>query len=179
MDTQDRTEVREMIHATLEGWEKATVAREIMTLKTLDKIEKHLDRMNGSIALHEKIINTNLPHNIALCPQAETIKEIRDVVIGEKAVSNTDKQRYFSVLKTIGVIIVVLTFAFGIFRNNKKTDTIITNEAANKEMNDSIRKAEIQKIKAEARGILIPVDSKPFVLDTVRVDSIINSYLKR
>jgi hypothetical protein len=56
MTTKDRTEVREMIHNTLEGWEKATIARENMTLTALEKIELHLGKINGKVSEHEKII---------------------------------------------------------------------------------------------------------------------------
>jgi hypothetical protein len=185
----DSTDYRLYLEEKFEGITKLVNAQFNTVHDKLESIEIQTMKTNGRVTVLEKQVDTVekdlLIHPIN-CNKAKTIedieknvKELHDESVGRGAVKKTDKQRYFSVLKTIGVIIVVLTFAFGIFRNNKKTDTIITNEAANKEMNDSIRKAEIQKIKAEARGILIPINSKPFVLDTVRVDSIINSYLKR
>jgi len=54
-----------------------------------DKIEKRLDRLNGSVAKHEKIINENLPHNIGHCPQAETIEDLKKNMVSEKAVKKT------------------------------------------------------------------------------------------
>lgn len=56
MTASDRTEVREMIQSTLEGWNKATVARESMTLVALEKIEIHLGKINGKVATHESFI---------------------------------------------------------------------------------------------------------------------------
>jgi hypothetical protein len=185
----DSTDYRLYLEEKFEGITKLVNAQFNTVHDKLESIEIQTMKTNGRVTVLEKQVDTVekdlLIHPIN-CNKAKTIedieknvKELHDESVGRGAVKKTDKQRYFSVLKTIGIIFVVLTFAFGIFRNNKKTDTIITNEAANKEMNDSIRKVEIQKIKAEARGVLIPINSKPFVLDTVRVDSIINSYLKR
>ena len=88
MTQQDRTEVREMIHGILSGWEASTVAREDLIHFSLKNIDNHLGKINGKVQEHEKIINTNLPHSIVNCPQDETIKEIRDNMVSGKAVRN-------------------------------------------------------------------------------------------
>jgi len=88
MTQKDRTEIREMIHGILSGWEAATVAREEVTNVALKNIGEHLGRLNGSVAKHEEKINGNLPHTVANCAQKETIQEIRDNMISGKAVRN-------------------------------------------------------------------------------------------
>ena len=52
----------------------------------LSKIEAHLDKQNGSLAAHEKIIAENLPHKSINCVQEKVIQEIRDNMISRKAV---------------------------------------------------------------------------------------------
>jgi hypothetical protein len=88
MTAKDRSEIREMIHGILSGWEAATVAREEVTNVSLKGIEDHLGRINGTVGKHEKTINDNLPHTIANCAQKDTIQEIRDSMISAKAVRN-------------------------------------------------------------------------------------------
>ncbi len=53
------------------------------------EMTKRLDRLNGSVAKHEKIINENLPHNIAHCPQADIIEDLTKNMVSEKAVKKT------------------------------------------------------------------------------------------
>lgn len=53
------------------------------------EINKRLDRLNGSVARHEKIINENLPHNIAHCPQAGKIEDLEKNMITSTAVKKT------------------------------------------------------------------------------------------
>ena len=86
MTQKDRTEVREMITTTLSGFHSDTVLREITTNKSLDKIEKHLEKLNDKVAKHEETILKNLPHTIAHCNQKKVIQEIRDNMISRKAV---------------------------------------------------------------------------------------------
>ena len=81
----DRTEVRSMINDVLMGWHSDTVSREVLTNIALDKIEKHLEKINNKVSEHEKIININLPHNISLCPQVVTIKKLEENMITGRA----------------------------------------------------------------------------------------------
>lgn len=134
MTPNDRTEVREMIHSTLEGWEKATVARESMTLIALEKIEGHLRKINGSIASHDKIINANLPHNISLCPQAPVIEEIRDTIIKSSTKEKTlqeikaDKRLEWAKWIQTGMFIIgavaLIYTAYNTHKNNKMSGQI-------------------------------------------------------
>lgn len=87
MTLTDRNEVREMIVATLGGWHSETVIREVTTNKALDKIEKHLEQLNGKVAAHEKTLNQNIPHTIDKCAQSGAIQEIRDSMITGRAVA--------------------------------------------------------------------------------------------
>lgn len=52
-------------------------------------VNARLDRLNGSVARHEKVINENLPHNIAHCPQAEKIEDLEKNMITSEAVKKT------------------------------------------------------------------------------------------
>lgn len=136
MTVQDRTEVREMIHGILSGWQAQTTAQNDVTNASLDKIEKHLVRINGSIASHEKIISANLPHNVSLCPQEPIIKEIRDKIISDTTVEKTVKElrtekrlEWAKWLQTgmfiIGAIALIYT-AYNTHRNNKVANQIET-----------------------------------------------------
>jgi len=78
MNTQERTEVREMIKSTLEGWNEATATREKLINISLNSIDAHLAKLNGKVSEHEKIINQNIPHTVALCPQAKIIEELKE-----------------------------------------------------------------------------------------------------
>lgn len=52
-------------------------------------VKARLDKLNGSVARHEKVINENLPHNIAHCPQSDAIKDLQNNMVTSKAVKKT------------------------------------------------------------------------------------------
>lgn len=53
------------------------------------EIKGRLDKLNGSVARHEKVINENLPHSVNHCPQVKAIEELQDNMITSKAVKKT------------------------------------------------------------------------------------------
>ncbi len=53
------------------------------------EVKGRLDKLNGSVARHEKVINENLPHSINHCPQVKAIEELQDNMITSKAVKKT------------------------------------------------------------------------------------------
>ncbi len=53
------------------------------------EIRGRLDKLNGSVARHEKVINENIPHSIDHCPQAGTIKDLQENLITGKAIKKT------------------------------------------------------------------------------------------
>lgn len=53
------------------------------------EVKARLDKLNDSVARHEKIINEHLPHSIAHCPQVKAIEELQDNMITSKAVKKT------------------------------------------------------------------------------------------
>jgi hypothetical protein len=53
------------------------------------EIKGRLDKLNGSVARHEKIINENLPHGVNHCPQVKVIENLKDNMVTEKAVKKT------------------------------------------------------------------------------------------
>jgi len=83
MEATDRTEIREMIIGVLSGWHSETVLREITTNKSLDKIEKHLEQLNGKVASHEREIGelkiAGVQH-IVDCPAMPKIDEVKNDV---------------------------------------------------------------------------------------------------
>ena len=103
MNTTDRTEVREMIHSTLEGWEKATVARENMTLVALEKIESHLGKINGKVDAHERFI------------------------VGVAAVKKNSSTNWVKMFQIIGVCIAFGMFIIGYLNLTKKIDITESN----------------------------------------------------
>jgi hypothetical protein len=93
MDAQERSEVREMIHGVLSGWEAATIAREDLINANLEGIKDHLKRLNGSVSKHEQLISDNLPHTIAKCSQTETIEKLKEALVSDEAVERERKDR--------------------------------------------------------------------------------------
>jgi hypothetical protein len=53
------------------------------------EIKERLDKLNGSVARHEKTINENLPHNISHCPQTADIKDLKENMITSKVIKKT------------------------------------------------------------------------------------------
>ena len=53
------------------------------------EVKGRLDKLNGSVARHEKVINEHLPHSIDHCPQVKAIEELQDNMITSKAVKKT------------------------------------------------------------------------------------------
>lgn len=53
------------------------------------EIKERLDKLNGSVARHEKVINENLPHNVNHCPQVKAIESLQENMITTKAVKKT------------------------------------------------------------------------------------------
>lgn len=112
MEAQERMEVRGMLHDILAGWQAENVAREEITNLALKNIGDHLDRLNGSVAKHEKIINENIPHTIANCPQQENIVEFRDNMITVKAVK---KAIYTGIIAT-GTLFTIIFILYQMFK---------------------------------------------------------------
>ena len=109
MTQQDRSEVREMIHGILSGWEAQTVAREDLISMSLQNIDSHLGKINGKVQEHERIIIKNIPHTIDHCPQDATIKEIRDNMVSGKAVKS-------AIAWSVGASSCVITVVFLIIK---------------------------------------------------------------
>jgi len=53
------------------------------------EVKGRLDKLNGSVARHEKVINENLPHSVAHCPQSGMIEELKKNMVTERAVKKT------------------------------------------------------------------------------------------
>lgn len=85
MDATERTEVREMIHDVLSGWQAATVAQNDITNTSLKEIKDHLKELNGKVAKHQQIITENLPHNVSHCTQSENIEALKKAVVAKQA----------------------------------------------------------------------------------------------
>ena len=156
MTQTDRTEVREMIHGILSGWHAATTAQNDMTNQSLERIEKHLVKLNGSVAEHERVILENLPHSIDHCPQAPVIKEIRDAVLEDKG-SEKNKEvtwgRAAIFVGIIGTIIVIWQGYTSLQKENKKlmdemktTNDMISSPAARGQYFDPFAKDSINGI---------------------------------
>ena len=106
METGERAEVRDMIHGILAGWNARTEAYMVTTNASLNEVNKHFENLNGSVARHEKIINQNIPHTIAQCPQVDNIKELRDNMVSTKTMNGF-------VWKIIAAMGVLFTIGFG------------------------------------------------------------------
>jgi len=104
MTQKDRTEIRDMIHDILSGWQAGTISREEVTNVSLKNIDGHLARLNGSVIEHSKLINENLPHSIAHCLQAKDIETLKENMVTEKAVKKTIYIGFGILATLIGII---------------------------------------------------------------------------
>jgi hypothetical protein len=108
MEAQERSEIREMIHGILSGWEANTIARDDLTNERLKNIADHLGRLNGSVAKHEEKINGNLPHTIANCAQKDTIQEIRDKMITNDSNIKFEEKKSSKIMAKMSVLIAIM-----------------------------------------------------------------------
>jgi len=142
MGPEERSEVREMIQSTLSGWHEATVQREKLINISLNSIDAHLEKLNGKVSEHEKIINQNIPHTIALCPQAKTIEELKEwqaeqdgvetaeesfmkrSQIAEELKKTEKRDRYQFRFNVITTILTILAITISIYFSSKSSKTI-------------------------------------------------------
>lgn len=137
MTQGDRTEIRDMIHGILSGWHAETVAREDVITISLNGINKRLDKINGTITEHGKIISENLPVTEAHCSKSSTIDELEKAFIGEEAIkkqmqiadnlrrANT-KEWWYRVLTMIGIL-AAITFGILNYNKNNKVESKVDN----------------------------------------------------
>lgn len=77
-----------MLHDILSGYQARNESAFDTFNLGLQKIDKHLERLNGTVASQQKIIDQNLPHNIAHCAQVKNIEELKENMITGKAIRN-------------------------------------------------------------------------------------------
>ncbi len=119
MTAKDRQEVREIFKdimagymVSIQGYVSSNNAQYIATDGALDKIDKHLEKLNGTVAEHEKKILQELPHTIANCPQQDKIQNIRDNMVSNKAIQ---KAIYTGIIAT-GAIASILFILYQVFK---------------------------------------------------------------
>jgi hypothetical protein len=153
MDADERHEVREMIHGILSGWEAATIARDDVTNANLTGIKERLDRINGTVARHETVISENLPHDIANCPQADTIQEIRDNMITDTSVLKYKEKSGNFIIAIVSIIIAVIscTSVFIIPACQRKAELAKQKEESFEDL--------LKKYNGNTRGAVIHFDS--------------------
>ena len=154
MTQKDRSETREMIQVTLAGWHDSTVEREKLIYLSLNNIDSHLEKLNGKVSSHEKIILENLPHSIDHCPQTPVIKEIRDAVLKDEG-GKINKEITFSRVINIAAIVIAFVVMWQGYKSllkeakNTKSEVQVTNDAI---------------LKGQTRG----QEFNPFVKDTAK-----------
>jgi hypothetical protein len=130
MTQKDRSEIREMIHGILSGWHATTTAQNDITNASLGEIKDHLVKINGKVAEHEKVINVNLPHHIALCPQRDAIEDLKIWKEQEEAKENElihqehiKTRNWTKIMNIISIVIAFLAMLFGYIKleNNQET----------------------------------------------------------
>ena len=109
MDKDQREQVREMLHDVLSGYHAKVDAQNTITNDALIRIDKKFEKLNGSVAEHGKIISDNLPHNVALCPQAKTIESLKENMISSRAIKTT-------IITSIGITGTLVTIIFLLFK---------------------------------------------------------------
>lgn len=87
MDAEERAEVRQMIHDVLSGWQARTESYMETTNGELKGIHSQFERLNGTVRTHQTVIDQNLPHTVAHCTQAPTIKKLEESMVTTKALN--------------------------------------------------------------------------------------------
>jgi uncharacterized DUF497 family protein len=185
MTTPERTEVREMIHGILSGWQAATIARDDLMNNHLGIISERLDKINGSVAKHEKLITENLPHTILHCTQADSIETIKkvllkeDIIVDEKQKEKDElrktkeekRHKIIQVLNFIGVIIAVFSFiTLAVFQ-------VLNYDLNSRTKNDTeIIKKDMEDTSVNSRGLpyspYLQIIRAKAVIDSLKNDSI-------
>lgn len=112
------------------------------------EINNRLDKLNGNVAKHEKLINENLPHNIAHCSQAESIDAIQK-----------DLEDYHFVKKYPKLILMaVAILVIGLIISSVGTVTTISN---------SLKSTEIQRRVKDINYMVAP--ERSYNRDTTNV----------
>lgn len=109
MEPIERNEVRDMIALHFETFRKELDRRDIVLLVSLERIDKHLEKLNGKILEHELKIANALPHTIANCPQQDKIIELRDNMLTTKSMKKT-------IYIAIGLMGTLFTISFIIYQ---------------------------------------------------------------
>ena len=134
MTPQDRTEVREMLVSILQGWHSDTVIRETNTEKALNKIETHLEKLNGKVYEHEKLIGQlkieGVQHlvNCPVAPKVEEItKDINEIKSNLKNEANNGlkfRSNSTLLLMAIGIMVSIIMAGWNIHKSDTKTNDI-------------------------------------------------------
>lgn len=141
--------------------------RDILMQQSLNKIDTHLEKLNGKVAEHEKIINQNIPHNISLCPQQETIVEIHDTVTKLSAIKEERKHDSVHHWQKIGVVVMILSVIIASivgFRNSNKQYVKMRDE-----LKEDIRVSTQPAMLSRGGMFYDPVDGRTYLFDSVKV----------
>jgi hypothetical protein len=111
MDPVDRAEVREMLLDIISGPLEKINGQYRLVSAQLSNIDIQTTKTNSTVARHDIIINENLPHTTANCPQQDKILEIRDSMISGKAIRKTI---IFSITAT-GTLFTIFFIIYQIF----------------------------------------------------------------
>lgn len=125
MEPEERSEIREMIHGALEGYVHDVMQQNTMTNLSLSKIDKHLEKLNGKIVEHEKIINENLPHGIIHCSQTKNIEGIKRYIENKRFLKSEKRIQFENILKILGIMIALGMLILGYLNLNHKSNQVI------------------------------------------------------
>jgi len=112
MNKGDREEIRIMITGALAPLVTKIDGRDVLMNATLnnmdarlDRIDKHLEKLNGRVAEHEKVVNMIGEDRIKGCVQTKVIQEPRDNIISRRGIRNAIVAGISIGTAMIGVII--------------------------------------------------------------------------
>lgn len=117
MDAQERTEVRDMIHDILSGWNARTESYMYTTNDSLKNIADHLKTLNGTVAKHQTTIDQHLPHSEVHCVQKgkidtmeKTLVRLDEKVVTRKALNTTIWKLFGGLIAAGGLIFAIWEF---------------------------------------------------------------------
>jgi len=113
MNTEQRIQVREMLHDILAGYQAKNESAIDITNAQLKGINNRLDKLNGTVAENSKNIKDNLPRTTANCPQAENIEELKINMISGKVI----KKAVITGITISGTLFIIGSILYNVISN--------------------------------------------------------------
>jgi len=131
MTQKEQSEVHGMINEILSSWNRETVLRETLIHQSLNNIDKHLEKLNGSVATNIKDIQQlkiNEVEHVINCPVMPKVEKISE-----------DLEEYHFIKKYPKILLVVIAIlVLGLIISATGTIQSWTNSTRGKQIKQSV-----------------------------------------